>query len=184
MTETVKGITVYGASSSRIAQEYFDAAREVGAAIGRAGVPLINGAGYRGLMGASIDGALGAGGSCIGVIPRFMADKGWAHPGITDLRVTDSMHERKAMMAGLARGVIALAGGIGTFDELCEMLTWRQLGLFRGPVVILNTAGYYDPFLAMLSRAEEEGFMRPSEGRLFELTSDPAEAVRMALSEN
>lgn len=181
MSEPIKGITVYGASSSHIAQEYFDAARMVGGEIARAGVPLINGAGSRGLMGASIDGALEAGGECIGVIPQFMADKGWAHPGISDLRVTASMHERKAMMASLARGVIALAGGIGTFDELCEMLTWRQLGLFKGPVVILNTNGYYDPFLAMLSRAGEEGFMRPCEGRLFELASDPVEAVRLAL---
>lgn len=179
--EPQKGITVYGASSQRIAPEYFEAAREVGAAIARAGVPLINGAGSRGLMGASIDGALSEGGSCIGVIPRFMADRGWSHPGIGDLRVTETMHERKALMASLSRGVIALPGGIGTFDELCEMLTWRQLKLYTGPVVILNTRGYYDAFLEVLSQADAEGFMRPAEQRLFVMTSDPAEAVRLAL---
>ncbi|MDE6277820.1 MAG: TIGR00730 family Rossman fold protein [Muribaculaceae bacterium] len=182
MSHIQKGIVVYGASSERIAPEFFDAARAVGAAIAHAGVPVINGAGSRGLMGATIDGALAAGGECIGVIPEFMAARGWAHEGIGDLRITPTMHERKALMASLSRGAIALPGGIGTFDELCEMLTWRQLGLYKGPVVILNTAGYYDPFLDMLAKAAAEGFMRAGSEHLFELTDDPLEAVRMALS--
>lgn len=181
MSDSQKGITVYGASSQHIAQEYFDAARTVGSEIARAGLPLINGAGAKGLMGATIDGALAAGGICTGVIPRFMADRGWSHPGLTTLHVTETMHERKALMASLARGAIALPGGTGTFDELCEMLTWRQLGLFKGPVIILNTANYYDRFLDMLRYADKEGFMRPADIPLFQVSADPAEAVRLAL---
>lgn len=153
----------------------------VGRAIALAGVPLINGAGARGLMGAAIEGALAAGGRCIGVIPAFMAERGWTHPRLTDVRVTPTMHKRKSLMAQLSRGAIALPGGIGTFDELCEMLTWRQLKLYDGPVVILNTSDYYAPFIQMLEKAAADGFMRPGSDNLYLLTADPEEAVRLAL---
>ncbi|MDE6310395.1 MAG: TIGR00730 family Rossman fold protein [Muribaculaceae bacterium] len=181
MNNTPTGIVVYGASSDRIAPEFKDAAEAVGRAIARAGVPLVNGAGAKGLMGAAIDGALAAGGSCIGVIPVFMAERGWTHHGLSDVRVTPTMHRRKELMAQLSRGAIALPGGIGTFDELCEILTWRQLKLYDGPVVILNTADYYAPFLQMLEKASADGFMRPGSENLYHVTSDPEEAVRLAL---
>lgn len=176
-----KGITVYCASSEKIAGAYFEAARELGREIAAAGVPLINGAGARGLMGAVNDGCLRAGGTCVGVIPEFMVERGWHHKGLQHLIVTGSMHERKETMARLSRGAIALPGGIGTLDELCEILTWRQLGLYTGSVVLLNVEGYWDAFMAMLSEAEAKGFMRQFDGRLFTVASTPAEAVKMAM---
>lgn len=177
------GITVYGASSRVIDKKYFEAARQVGREIARAGLATINGGGSMGLMGATIDGALEEGGKCIGVIPEFMHERGWAHGGLSDLRVTDSMHSRKALMAALARGVIALPGGIGTFDELCEILTWRQLELYLGNIVILNLDGYYNPFLEMLDKADKEGFMRTAKNDFYSVATTAEEAVRMAIGE-
>lgn len=180
METSPRGIAVYGASSRRIHPKYFEAAREVGKGIARAGLIVVNGGGSMGLMGATIDGALEAGGECIGVIPRFMDERGWAHDALTDLRVTETMHERKALMASLSRGVIALPGGIGTFDEMCEIMTWVQLELFHGPVVILNLDGFYDPFIQMLEKADAEGFMRTAKGILYVVATTPEEAVALA----
>lgn len=179
----VRAVAVYGASSARLDAVFYEAARAVGRCIAEAGAAVVNGGGARGLMGATIDGALAAGGAAIGVIPEFMHQKGWAHPGLTRLEVTDGMHSRKKLMADLATGVIALPGGVGTLDELMEIITWRQLRLFNGPVVILNTDHYYDPLLAMLEQAERRYFTREhARGRLFDVTTDPAEAVRLALA--
>lgn len=158
MERSNKGIVVYCASSTKIAEEYFDAARRLGTAIAQLGVPVINGAGRMGLMAAVTDGALAAGGTAIGVIPQFMVDAGRNHPGLTRTIVTKDMHERKSTMASLAMGAIALPGGIGTLEELAEMMTWRKLGLFKGPVVIFNYRGYYDALLEWLDRSVEEGF--------------------------
>lgn len=177
----MKSITVYGASSSHIDQVFFEAARKVGRLIAESGFALVDGGGDHGLMGAVNDGALEAGGQAIGVIPGFMAEKGWGHKGLTSMVVTDGMHSRKQRMADLASAVIALPGGVGTLDELMEIITWRQLGLFKKPVIILNTDNYYDPLLSMIDRAEQRGFMREGQpARLFNVTDDPAEAVRLA----
>lgn len=181
--EIRKGVVVYCASSSKISDVYFRAARTLGEELGRAGIPLINGAGNLGLMGATIDGVLAAGGHCIGVIPRFMADKGWAHPGINDLRVVDTMHARKAMMAELSCGAVVLPGGIGTLDEMCEIITWRQLKLYNNPVVLLNIAGYWNPFLEMLAKADSEGFMRATDRPLFHVADTPEEALSIILKD-
>lgn len=179
-----KYVTVYGASSSHIDEAYKQAAYRVGMEIARAGAVVVNGGGARGLMGATIDGAIAVGGHSVGVIPDFMAAKGWGHPGIGEMRVTDGMHPRKRLMADLATGVIALPGGIGTLDELMEIITWRQLGLYDGNIVILNTLGYYDPLLSMLDSAAEKGFMRKGVSRkLFHVTDRPDEAVRIALGD-
>ena len=132
----------------------------MGTLIAQRGYDLVCGGGYRGLMAASIDGALSSGGPATGVLPRFMVDRGWAHPGLTETLVTETMHERKMLMARLSCAAIALPGGIGTLDELFEIMTWHQLKLYPGPVVIVNTDGYYDPLLDMLQRMIDQGFMR------------------------
>ncbi len=158
MVENKKGIVVYCASSAEIADDYFEVARQLGAAIARCGLPVINGAGRMGLMAAVSDSALDAGGVAIGVIPRFMVDAGRNHPGLTRTIVTKDMHERKSTMASLARGAIALPGGVGTLEELAEMMTWRKLGIFKGPVVIFNYRHYYDPLIEWLNNSVKEGF--------------------------
>lgn len=178
-----KGITVYCASSTAVADSYFEAARELGTLIARSGLPLVTGAGNMGLMGAVNDAALAAGGVTVGVIPRFMVERDWHHTGLSRLIVTDGMHSRKETMASLARGVIALPGGIGTFEELMEIITWRQLGLYDGNIVIYNVDGYYDNLLAMLGTAVERGFMKADHSRLWSVAADAAEAVAMATAE-
>jgi uncharacterized protein (TIGR00730 family) len=174
-------ITVYSASSQNIDKAYFDAAIEVGRLAAQNGIAVVNGGGKMGLMGAVNQGAIEAGGETIGVIPQFMVERGWHHPSLSRLEVTDSMHTRKELMAKLATGVIALPGGVGTLDELMEIICWRQLGLFSGNIVILNVGGYYDNLIAMLRTATEGGFMRPDHlQNLFTVTDSPAEAVKIA----
>lgn len=175
-----KAICIYGASSSRIDPEYIDQAFTTGQLIARAGYRLVCGGGRGGLMAAAIEGALDAGGQTVGVLPQFMIDREWQHPGLTEVISTPTMHVRKATMASLSDAVIALPGGIGTLEELLEIITWRQLKLYGGNVVILNTRGYYDPLLAMLGKCEAEGFMRPGNHRLFEVAANPQEAINLA----
>ena len=180
-TSEARAIVVYGASSEDIKQEYKDAARETGKFIAEAGCALVCGGGRQGLMKAAIDGALDAGGEAIGVLPQFMIDNNWQHPGLTRMIATASMHERKHTMAMMAVAAIACPGGCGTFEELLEIITWRQLNLYRGQVVILNTDGYYDPMLQMFDRAIEQGFMHADHKRLFTVATTAAEAVAAAL---
>ena len=180
-TSEARAIVVYGASSEDIKQEYKDAARETGKLIAEAGCALVCGGGRQGLMKAAIDGALDAGCEAIGVWPQFMIDNNWQHPGLTRMIATASMHERKHTMAMMAVAAIACPGGCGTFEELLEIITWRQLNLYRGQVVILNTDGYYDPMLQMFDRAIEQGFMHADHKRLFTVATTAAEAVAAAL---
>lgn len=178
-------ITVYGASSSHIHSEYIDAARQVGRYLAEAGFTVVDGGGDCGLMGAVNDGCLEAGGRAVGIIPRFMVEKGWGHKGLTQTIVTEDMHRRKELMAACSQAVIALPGGIGTFEELLEIMTWRQLGLYGGKVVMLNTRGYYDRLLDMLEKAESDGFMRKGTDsrRLLWVTEKPLQAVDEAIAE-
>lgn len=175
-----KGITVYCASSQEIAPEYFEAARLLGAEIARAGLPVINGGGRMGLMAAVTDGAIDAGGQAIGVIPQFMVDAGRNYSRLTETIVTDSMHSRKKTMADLSIGAVALPGGIGTLDELAEIITWRKLSLYSGQVVILNTSGFYDSLLDWLSHAQAEGLIDPHAA--WSVASTPAQAVEIILN--
>lgn len=178
-------ITVYGASSSYINSEYIEAARQLGRYLAEAGFAVVNGGGSAGLMGAVNDGCLEAGGVAVGVIPGFMAERGWGHKELTKMIVTRDMHQRKEVMAGCADAVIALPGGVGTFEELLEIITWRQLGLFGGKVVMMNTRGYYDPLLRTLRHAEDEGFMRKgaqAERQLIWPVDTPVQAVDEVLS--
>ena len=140
---------------------------------------LVTGGGCQGLMRAVEDGAIGAGGKAIGVIPRFMIDSGWQHTGLTELRVTKDMHERKKLMADLADAVIALPGGCGTMEELLEVITWKQLGLYLNPIVILNTDGYYDMLIQQLERAVETHFMGEIHSKIWSVASTPEEALEI-----
>ena len=133
-------------------------------------------------MGVLADAVLAAGGEVIGVMPEALVAKEIAHRGLTELRVTGSMHERKALMADLADGFIALPGGLGTFDELCEILTWGQLGLHAKPVVLLDVEGYWDPFVALLDRAVEAGFLRAVHRDLAHRAASAAAALELLAS--
>ena len=135
------------------------------------GLGLVYGGGCVGLMGVLADSVLAAGGEVIGVIPAAMLEWEVGHPGVTSLEVVQTMHERKARMAELSDGFIALPGGYGTLEEFCEVLTWLQLGFHSKPVGILNVAGFFDPLLAMLDRAVSEGFLR-SEDRALVLVDE------------
>lgn len=173
----IKSICVYCASSSKIAQEYNDAAYELGALLASRGITLVTGAGSLGLMRQVEDGTLDNGGKAVGVIPRFMVEQNWHHTGLTELHITASMHERKQMMANLSDAVIALPGGCGTIEELSEIITWKQLGLYLNPIIILNINGYYDHFIAQLEKAIEEHFMGEIHSRIWSVATTPSEAL-------
>lgn len=175
----INSVCVYSASSTKIAPAYFEAARELGRLLGQRHIRLINGAGNMGLMAAVADAALQAGGEVTGVIPRFMVEQGWHHTGLTRLIEVESMHERKKLMADRSDAVIALPGGCGTLEELLEIITWKQLGLYLNPIVILNIGGYFDPLLAMLRKAVEENFMRMQHGAIWHVAQTPQEAVEL-----
>ena len=175
----IASVCVYSASSTKIDPVYFDTAYELGTLLGQQHIRLINGAGNMGLMSAVSDAVLAAGGEVTGVIPRFMVEQGWHHTGLTRLVEVESMHERKKMMADLSDAVIALPGGCGTLEELLEIISWKQLGLYLNPVVILNVKGYFDPLLAMLQRAVEENFMRTQHGSIWHVAKTVREAVEL-----
>ncbi len=173
-------ICVYAASSGCSSEAFTLLARELGRTMAMRGHSLVNGAGRTGLMAAAAEGCMEAGGQAVGVIPRFMTEQGWQHPSMTRLVVTADMHERKETMARMADACIALPGGVGTLEELLEIITWKQLGLFLKPIVVLNAGGYYDPLLAQLDRAVDERFMRPVHRDIWRVAATAGEAVRMA----
>jgi len=173
----IKNVCVYSASSTKIAPAYFAVAEELGRLLAMRGINLINGAGSIGLMAASSDACLAAGGTVTGVIPRFMVEQGWQHKGLTRLIETETMHERKRLMAEMSDGVIALPGGCGTMEELLEIITWKQLGIYLKPIVILNVDGFYNPLLEMLQRAIDGNFMRREHACIWKVADTPEEAV-------
>ena len=175
-----QAICVYCASSSNIDKSYIDAAYEMGTLIADSKHTMVCGAGRTGLMGAIIDGTLSHGGEAIGIIPQFMVDNGWHHPLLSHIEITPDMHTRKETMARMSKAVIAMPGGCGTLEELLEIITWRQLGLYDGNIVILNINNYFDPLLAMLQKAIDEGFMKKDHARIWQVANNPAEAIEMA----
>jgi uncharacterized protein (TIGR00730 family) len=150
---------------------------EVGRLLAERGIRLVYGAGNVGLMGVLADAALTAGGQVIGVIPQMLVDRELAHRGITDLRIVGTMHERKALMAELSDAFLALPGGLGTFEELCEALTWTQLGIHAKPCGALNIRGYFDDLQSLLDRALQEGFLRPEHRHLLVTAGSPVELL-------
>jgi uncharacterized protein (TIGR00730 family) len=174
-------ICVFAGSRPGTRAEYAAAARALGRALARRGIVLVYGGGNVGLMGALADAALAAGGEVIGVIPEALVRKEVAHTGLSELRVVGSMHERKAQMADLADAFIALPGGIGTLEELCEILTWAQLGLHAKPCGLLDVCGYFQRLLGFLDHAVSENFL-PAEQRDMLLYAEDTDALLEAFA--
>ena len=175
----INSVCVYSASSTKIDAVYFQAADTLGRLLAEHRIRLINGAGSIGLMRSVADAVLKNGGEVTGVIPRFMVEQNWHHTGLTELIEVGSMHERKQKMASLSDGIIALPGGCGTLEELLEIITWKQLGLYLNPIIILNINGFFDPLLEMLEKAIDENFMRRQHGDIWKVAQTPEEAVRL-----
>lgn len=167
----MRRLCVFCGASSGDDPAFAQLARESAEAIVGAGYGIVYGGGRIGLMGELADAALALGGNVIGVIPQSLAQTEIAHSGVTQLRVVESMHERKALMAALSDGFIALPGGFGTMDEFCEILTWRQLGLHDKPIGLLNVNGYYDALLELFERMIENGFVTRPTRELFTVAS-------------
>lgn len=175
-------ICIYGASSNKLAREYYDTAEQLGALMAKAGHTLVFGGGQGGLMGAAARGAHAHGGDIIGVSPHFFDKPGILYPHCTRFIYTDTMRERKAIMEDESDAFIVLPGGIGTYEEFFEMLTLKQLGRHSKPMAVLNTRGYYDPMAAMLENTVEEGFMSASCMDLFGVCSTPEEVLDYVLT--
>lgn len=170
-------VCVYCASSRACDPLYHDVARRLGGLLARSGCAIVYGGGGTGSMGALAEGALAEGGRVVGVIPQFMQELEWGHQGLSELHVVEDMRTRKHEMLTRASAVVALAGGCGTFEELMEATTLKRLGLFLGPIVIVNTAGYYDPLIAQLERAIERRFMNGAHGQMWRVVTEPDEVL-------
>ncbi|MFK7956577.1 MAG: TIGR00730 family Rossman fold protein [Lysobacterales bacterium] len=173
----IQRVCVYCSSSDQIDPRYHQAATALGKHLGNADVELIYGGGSRGSMGHVANGALDVGGRVTGILPRFMHDLEWGHDGLTELQLVDDMHERKHRMLVNADAVIALPGGCGTFEELFEAITFKQLGLFMGPIVLLNTLNYFSPLMALLSQCVEQNFMTPKHEEMWQVIGAPEQAM-------
>jgi len=176
-----QAVCVYCASSQTAHPEYREVAFRLGAALAGQGLEIVYGGGARGSMGALADGALSKGGRVIGVLPKFMADLEWGHPGLTELQLVEDMRVRKHMMLTRSQAAIALPGGCGTLEELLEAITLKRLGLYLNPILLVNTRGFFDPLLELLARAIEERFMDERHARMWEVVAQP-EDVPEALS--
>ena len=173
----LKRVCVFCGSNVGARAAYVEAAEKLGKLLAVQGIGLVYGGAKAGLMGKIADSVLGAGGEVIGVMPESLTRKEIAHTGLTELRVVDSMHQRKALMAELSDAFIALPGGFGTFEEFCEIVTWAQLGLHSKPCGILNVEGYYDQLLGLFDHAVEEKFVRPENRALVIAAEKPDEML-------
>ncbi len=169
----MKSICVYCGSSFGVSPRYAEQARAMGAALAARGITLVYGGGNVGLMGAIADEMLRLGGKVTGVIPQALMDKEVGHHGLTQLHIVKNMHERKALMAELSDGFIAMPGGIGTLEELFEVFTWSQLRFHDKPIGVLNTDGYYDALLGFVAHMVEQGFLRAEQAKLLMTEADP-----------
>ena len=170
-------ICVYCASSGRIPQVYFEATERLAREFARAGIFVVYGGGASGLMGKLADTVLAEGGKIRGVIPHFMDKIEWTHPGLTEVIVTETMHERKGKFLDGTDALVALPGGTGTFEELLEAITLKRLGLLTIPIVILNTNGYYAPLREMFEKAIRENFMRDKHRQMWTFVDEPEEVL-------
>jgi uncharacterized protein (TIGR00730 family) len=169
----MRRVCVFSGSRPGSRPEYGAAARALGGAIARGGMGLVYGGASVGVMREIADAALSAGGEVIGVIPRALVDREVAHHGLTELRVVDTMHVRKATMAELSDGFVALPGGFGTLDELFEILTWAQLGMHRKPVGLVNVCGFWDPLVGLVHHMVKEGFVPEDQLALLLVEAEP-----------
>lgn len=168
-----RAVCVYCASSCTAHPEYRAAASRMGEVLAGCGITVIYGGGGKGSMGALADGALGKGGRVIGILPRFMADLEWGHRGLSELKLVEDMRTRKHLMLAGAQAAIALPGGCGTLEELFEVITLKRLGLFLGPIVLVNTRGYFRSLLEMLSHAVDEHFMDERHALMWRVVARP-----------
>ncbi len=179
----MKRLCVFCGSNHGAKPTFSEAARQTGTLLAERGIGLVYGGGRVGLMGVVADAVLAAGGEVIGVIPGHLSEREVGHGGLSELHVVGSMHERKALMARLADGFLALPGGIGTLDELFEIWTWRQLGLHAKPVGLLDVDGFFRPLVTFLDRLVTEGFLRAEQRALLQVGAEPAEMIeRLAAS--
>jgi uncharacterized protein (TIGR00730 family) len=174
----MKSIAVYCGASDGARTLYADAARALGRVLVEHNIALVYGGGKVGLMGVIADEVLRLGGEATGVIPRALVEREVGHAGLTRLFVVKDMHERKAMMAELSEGFIAMPGGMGTLEELFEMVTWAQLGIHAKPIGLLNTDGFYDGLMGFVRHQQEEGFVRPAHAALMNIDPDPDALVK------
>ena len=171
-------VCIYASSSDYAPVEYTDHARRVGELLAQAGCEIVYGGGSRGSMGAVADGALAAGGRVVGILPRFMADLEWGHPGLTHLELVGDMRERKHLLLSGSDAVLALPGGCGTLEELFEAITLKRLGIYHKPILLLNTRGYWSPLLKfMQEQVIDQHFMNPEHARIWQLVETPEEVL-------
>lgn len=171
-----RAVCVYCASSRTAHAEYREAAFRLGEVLAGHGITVIYGGGGEGSMGALADGALSKRGRVVGVLPRFMADLEWGHRGLSELKLVEDMRTRKHLMLASAQAAIALPGGCGTLEELLEAITLKRLGLFLGPIILVNTRGFFQPLLELLSRAVDEHFMDERHSLMWQVVARPEEA--------
>jgi uncharacterized protein (TIGR00730 family) len=171
-----RSVCVYCASSEVCAPVYRDAASRLGAVLAGAGFTIVYGGGATGSMGAVANGALARGGRVVGVLPRFMAELEWGHDRLSELHLVDDMRTRKHEMLSRSQGVVALPGGSGTLEELLEAISLKRLGIFLGPIVLVNTSGFFAPLLALLGSAVAERFMDERHLAMWQVVDEPEEA--------
>ncbi len=177
-------VCVFASSSSLVNSEYSQAASVLGSLFAREDIEVVFGGGDLGLMGKLADSVLENSGKITGVIPSFMKDEGWDHPGVKSMIITSDMGERKKTMFSLADGIVALPGGVGTLEELTEALTLKQLGLFKGPVVILNIRGFYNSFIEFLGQMIAGHFLRYEHKGMWEVADTPEEVIHYLRQED
>lgn len=178
----IKSVAVYCASSTKIKPVYYEVARQLGRGLALRGVTQVNGAGNMGLMQAASDAALEVGGRVVGVIPSFMIEQNWHHTGLSQIIETTDMESRKQTINDMTDAAIVLPGGCGTLDELFEIVTLKQLGVYLKPIVILNVDGYYDYLLRHLERSMEENFMRSEHRDIWKVATTAEEAIDLVFN--
>jgi len=176
-------ICVFAASSPGIDQSYLEAGRKMARELIKHEITMVYGAGTVGIMGSMADEMLQSGGKVKGVIPGFMHDMGWSHPGLNNIEIVESMHQRKAYMVKNVDAIIAMPGGVGTLEELLELITLKQLGQFLKPIIILNTNNFYDPLIQHFKMMVDQHFMRPLHEKIWQVASKPEEVINLIKNE-
>jgi uncharacterized protein (TIGR00730 family) len=183
MLNKIRNVSVYCASSTQVSEAYKEDAAKLGKLFAEHGVTLVYGGGAVGLMGTICDAVKAHGGKAIGVIPHFMVEKGWLRSGLDEVIEVETMAERKRIMAEISDAAIALPGGVGTFDELMDIVALKKLGLYLKPVVILNTRDYYQPLATLLERSVEEHFQDEKFRQVWRMANTPEEAIDYIFTE-
>jgi uncharacterized protein (TIGR00730 family) len=178
----IQSLCVYCGSSANVDDDFKQAAHDMGVMMAKAGIRLVYGGGKAGLMGIIADSVMDNGGEVIGIIPTHISDREIQHEGLTELHIVNSMHERKQMMVDYSDAFLVMPGGIGTLDETCEIMTWRQLGIHDKPIVIANLKNYWTPFLTMIDNIVDRGFMRADDKKIMIVTDTIDDVVERLYS--